>query len=108
MDLIDIARYFGALLLVLALVGFAGLAARRFGVPGVSKSNATRRLTVVETLMIGPKQRLYLIRRDDVEHLIVIGADGTHVVETGIAPRSPIALAPTQALGAALTPELST
>ena len=93
MDLIDIARYFGALLLVLALVGFAGLAARRFGVPGVMRSNDTRRLAVVETLMIGPRQRLYLVRRDDVEHLIVIGNDGTHVVETGIAPRSPVSIA---------------
>jgi flagellar protein FliO/FliZ len=94
MDVIDIARYFGALVLVLALVGLAGLAARRFGVPGVSRSSATRRLSVVETLMIGPRQRLYLVRRDDVEHLIVIGNDGTHVVETGIAPRSPVTLAP--------------
>jgi len=93
MDLIDIARYFGALLLVLALVGLAGLAARRFGVPGIARSSATRRLSVVETLMIGPRQRLYLVRRDDVEHLIVIGSDGTHVVETGIAPRSPVTLA---------------
>jgi flagellar protein FliO/FliZ len=94
MDLIDIARYFGALLLVLALVGFAGLAARKWGVPGVAKSAATRRLSIVETVMIGPRQRLYLVRRDDVEHLIVIGSDGTRVVETGIAPRSPVALAP--------------
>jgi flagellar protein FliO/FliZ len=92
MDLIDIARYFGALLLVIALVGFAGLAARKWGIPGVAKSSSTRRLSITETMMIGPRQRLYLIRRDDVEHLVVIGSDGTHVVETGIAPRSPIAL----------------
>jgi flagellar protein FliO/FliZ len=94
MDLIDIARYFGALLLVLALVGFAGLAARKWGVPGIAKSSTTRRLSIVETLMIGPRQRLYIIRRDDVEHLIVIGSDGTQVVETGIAPRSAVTLAP--------------
>ena len=94
MDLIDIARYFGALLLVLALVGLAGMAARRFGVPGVAKSGATRRLSVVESLMIGPRQRLFLIRRDDVEHLVFIGTDGTRVVETGIAPRSPVSLNP--------------
>ena len=34
---IDHLRYLGALLLVLALIGGAGLAARRFGVPGVTK-----------------------------------------------------------------------
>src|SRR5690242_3607092 len=93
MDVIDIARYFGALILVLALVGLAGLAAKRFGVPGVSRSSATRRLTVVESLMIGPRQRLILIRRDDVEHLIVMSADGTRVVESGIAARSPVSIA---------------
>jgi len=35
MEFIDLLRYFGALLLVLAMVGGAGLLARRFGVPGV-------------------------------------------------------------------------
>ena len=85
MDFLDIARYFGALLLVLALVGLAGLAARRFGVPGVAKSSATRRLAIVESLMIAPRQRLFLIRRDDVEHLVMAGPDGIQVVERGIA-----------------------
>jgi flagellar biogenesis protein FliO len=38
MDLLDIARYLGALLLVLGLIGFAGLAARRFGLPGLASA----------------------------------------------------------------------
>ena len=38
MDLIDIARYLGALMLVLALVGFAALAARRFGLPRLERA----------------------------------------------------------------------
>src|SRR5215469_18128870 len=84
MELLDIARYLGALLLVLALVGLAGLGARRFGVPGVMKSGAVRRLTVVETLMIGPRQRLFLVRRDGVEHLVLASGDALSVVETGI------------------------
>ena len=85
MDLIDIGRYFAALLLVLALVGAAGLAVRRFGMPGVVKGQNTRRLQIVESLMLGPKQRLYIVRRDDVEHLVVMGPNGTTVVESGIA-----------------------
>ncbi len=83
MDLIDLGRYFAALLLVLALVGVAGLAVRRFGMPGVVKGQGVRRLEIVESLMIGPKQRLYILRRDNVEHLVVSGADGTTVVESG-------------------------
>jgi flagellar protein FliO/FliZ len=87
MDLIDIGRYFAALLLVLALVGFAGLAVRRFGMPGFVKAQGARRLQVVETLMIGPRQRLMLIRRDNVEHLVLSGPDGSSVVESGIPAR---------------------
>jgi flagellar protein FliO/FliZ len=86
MDLIDTARYFGALLLVLGLVGAAALAARRFGLGTLVTPMATRRLAVVETLSIAPRQRLLIIRRDGVEHLILSGPDGTHVIESGITP----------------------
>jgi flagellar protein FliO/FliZ len=89
MDMIDIGRYFAALLMVLALVGFAGLAVRRFGMPGFVKPQGMRRLAVVETLMIGPRQRLYLLRRDGVEHLVIAGPEGMSVVETGIQPPPP-------------------
>src|ERR1700742_173186 len=94
MDMIDIARYFAALLMVLGLVGAAGLAVRRFGMPGVVRPNALRRLAVVETLMIGPRQRLYLISRDGVEHLVMAGPDGQTVVETGIVAPPPVEPSP--------------
>jgi len=86
MDLLDIARYLGALLLVLGLTGGAGLAARRFGLPGLAKPSATRRLKIVESLMISPRQRLLLVRRDEVEHLVMIGPEGASVIEASIAP----------------------
>lgn len=85
MDAIDIARYFGALSLVLALIGLAWVAARKYGLPGLANPNATRRLSVVETLMIGPRHRLYLVRRDTIEHLVLIGPQGTTSIESGIA-----------------------
>jgi len=85
MNLIDFARYFGALLLVLGLVGAAGLAARRFGLGSLVKPTASRRLAIVETLMIAPRQRLLIVRRDCVEHLVLSGPEGTSIVEAGIA-----------------------
>jgi flagellar protein FliO/FliZ len=85
MDLIDIGRYLGALILVLGLVGAAGLAARRFGLPSLTKPMKTRRLKIVESLMITPRQRLMLISRDGIEHLVVIGPDGASVIEQKIA-----------------------
>jgi hypothetical protein len=44
-----------------------------------------RRLSVVDTLSLDPKRQLLIVRRDNVEHLILTG--GTHdlVIETGIA-----------------------
>ena len=89
MDVIDFARYFGALLLVLGLVGGAALAARRFGLSGLIKPAATRRLSVVETLTLGPRQRLLIIRRDGIEHLVLTGPEGTSVIEAGI-PAAPM------------------
>jgi flagellar protein FliO/FliZ len=78
---IEILRYVGALLLVLALIGGAGIAARKWGVPGVTKAVDQKRLAVVETLMIGPRQKLFIVRRDNVEHLIFSSPDGACLVE---------------------------
>ena len=86
MDVLDFARYLAALVLVLGLIGAAGLAARKFGLPGLAKPQADRRLKVVETLMLSPRQKLALVRRDNVEHLVLIGPDGASVIEAGIVP----------------------
>lgn len=89
MDVMDFARYFGALFLVLGLVGGAGLAARKFGLGSFVKPVTTRRLQIVETLGIAPRQRLLIVRRDNVEHLIMSGPDGTSVIESNI-PAQPM------------------
>ena len=44
--------------------------------PGVTRAVEQKRLAVVETLMMGPRQRLFIIRRDNVEHLIFAGPEG--------------------------------
>ena len=54
-----------------------------------------RRLAVVETLMLGPKQRLIIVRRDNVEHLVVVTADSACVVENNIPASSKFFEAPT-------------
>jgi flagellar protein FliO/FliZ len=89
MEFLDLFRYLGALLLVLALIGAAALATRRFGVPGVTRAFPEKRLHIVETLMLSPKQRLFIVRRDNVEHLVLAGPDGASVIESNIAARLP-------------------
>ena len=91
MELLDLFRYLGALLLVLALIGGAALAARKFGIPGVARAFPDKRLHIVETLMVGPRQRLFIVRRDNVEHLVLSGPDGTSVIEANI-PAEPATL----------------
>ena len=86
MDILDFARYFAALLLVLGLIGAAGLATRKFGLPGLAKPANARRLGIVETLILSPRQRLAIVRRDNVEHLVLIGPNGASVIEGGITP----------------------
>jgi flagellar protein FliO/FliZ len=86
MDVIDIARYVSALILVLSLLGFAALAARKYGLPGIAKGTLQKRLSVVETLMVGPRHKLYLFKRDGVEHLVLMGPQGASVIENGIVP----------------------
>lgn len=86
MDVLDFARYFAALLLVLGLIGAAGLATRKFGLPGLAKPAAQRRIHIVETLMLSPRQKIALLSRDGVEHLIMITPTGATVIETNITP----------------------
>ena len=89
MDILDYLRFLGALAFVLGLLVGCAWLFRRYGhrlsaLGMASPQPAKRRLGVVETMAIGPRQRLAIVRRDDVEHLLLVGPDGTHVVESGI------------------------
>lgn len=84
MDVLDLGRYFASLLLVGGLLGGAWLMARRYGVSGFMQGSAQKRLSVVETLMIDARHKLFLLRRDGVEHLLIVGPNGTSMVENGI------------------------
>lgn len=46
------------------------------------------RLLVLDAAAVDPKRRLVLIKRDDVEHLIMIGGPTDIVIESGITDRS--------------------
>jgi len=85
MTSVDYLRFLAALVAVLAAIGLLAWLARRFRLGGLAGSTVrSGRLEVVESLPVDGRQRLLLVRRDDREHLILIGPERSTVVETGI------------------------
>lgn len=88
----SLASYFNfvlALIFVLGLIGAAAWAYRRFVTGGSIAGRlglAGGRLGIVESRGIDARHRLVLVRRDGVEHLVLIGPTGETVIETGIVP----------------------
>ena len=80
MEMLDALRYLGALALVLALIGAAGIFMRRYGVPGIA--GTARRLAVVDTLMLGRNHRAFILRCDGTEHVVVTTPQGATVVSS--------------------------
>lgn len=79
-----------ALLFVLGLIGLTAVLVRRLGlVRGLPRSGSRARLAVVEVTMLDPKRRVVLLRRDNVEHLLLLGASTETVIEQAIAPPAP-------------------
>src|SRR4029077_8178927 len=80
------ARFFVAFLVVLALIGLTAWLVRRFGANRLG--NATRgrqtRLAGIDAATVDGRRRLVLIRRDNVEHLLMIGCPTDLVVEPNI------------------------
>ena len=86
MDLDIYFRFLLALLLVLALIAALTWAARRFGIGGhlVPNTGKSPRLKIVEVKTLDPRHKLVLIRRDDREHLVLLGAGQDLLLESGI------------------------
>ncbi|NQU56182.1 MAG: FliO/MopB family protein [Rhodospirillales bacterium] len=87
-NLTDYMKFVLAFIFVMALIGLATVAARRFGfgLPSASRNPAQRRLGIVESLNVDGKRRLVLIRRDDCEHLLLLGTASELLIEGAITP----------------------
>lgn len=88
MDLDVYLRFLLALIFVVGLIGVLAIAAKRFGLGGrlAAHSGKQRRLSIVEVAPLDNRRKLVLLRRDGVEHLVLIGHERDVVVETGITP----------------------
>lgn len=85
-------RFFIAFIVVLGLIGLTAWLVRRFGAERLGGS-ATRgrqpRLAVIDAAAVDSRRRLVLIRRDNVEHLLLIGGPSDVVVEPNIVRAAP-------------------
>ena len=86
MDLAGYTQTILALIFVLALIGALTAVARRFGF-GYRRASTggARRLSIVEIMPVDAKRRLVLLRRDDHEHLVLLGAASELLIEGPIA-----------------------
>ena len=91
MGLDNYLRFAFALVLVIGLIAVVAWLARRFGLaPRISAGRSKRRrLSIIEVCPIDGKRRLVLVRRDEREHLILLGINGDLVVERQIEADSP-------------------
>ena len=79
-------KFISAFALVMGMMFLLSWVLKRMGLAGHSLlPNGKRRLKIVEVLPIDHRRRLLLVRRDDKEHLLVLGTNGETVVESNIA-----------------------
>lgn len=88
MDVVDFARYFAALAVVLGLLGLFGMAASRgwlsrlmngLTTRGLKMTRPERRMRVTESLVLDPRRRVVIVRIDGEEQVLLLGA-GTEIV----------------------------
>src|SRR5881398_1504067 len=82
-----------AFIAVLGLIGLAAWLVRRFASNRLG-ANTTRgrmpRLAVIDAAAVDGRRRLVLVRRDNIEHLLMIGGPSDIVVESNIVRATPV------------------
>jgi flagellar protein FliO/FliZ len=88
----QVVTFFLAFLVVLALIGAAAWLVRRFAGNRLgANTNRGRmpRLAVIDAAAVDGRRRLVLVRRDNIEHLLMIGGPTDIVVEANIVRAMP-------------------
>lgn len=86
MDMGSYLQFVFALVIVLGLIALLTVIIKRSGfMPTAAlRKGGERRLRILEFAQLSTKHRLVLIRRDETEHLILMGPDHSLLVESGI------------------------
>jgi flagellar protein FliO/FliZ len=79
-------RFVLALAFVILLILACAWVARRLGFGGrLVAKGGQRRLAIIEVMPLDGRRRLVLLRRDNVEHLLLLGHQSDLVIERGSA-----------------------
>lgn len=86
MDPLTYLKFIAALSFVLGLIGICVWLARKFNIlPDVQHIRKDkRRMEIIESLPLDPKRRMMIVRRDDKEVVLILGATSEIIVETGL------------------------
>ena len=87
METQDVLTAIVSLVFVIGLIGLLAVLARRLGLGfpiRATQMGKNRRLEIIETTPLDGKRRLILIRRDEIEHLLLISPNSELVIEVGI------------------------
>lgn len=94
MDTVDPIRFVFASFFVLGLLGLLAVFLKYYGKKTFGQkvfsgklfalNHGAGRVTIVETQYIDAKSKLLLVKRDDVEHLLLVSEGKATVVESGI------------------------
>jgi flagellar protein FliO/FliZ len=88
-----VVRFVVAFVIVLALIGITFWLIRRFGgarVGSAAQRGRAPRLAVIDAAAVDGRRRLVLVRRDNVEHLLMIGGPSDIVIEQNIVRAVPV------------------
>ena len=88
--------FFALAAVIVAIVLLLWLLKLLFNASGNVTRGRNRRLAVMDTLALDPKRQLLIVRRDNVEHLILVGGTQDLVIESGIAVEEAPAAQPTR------------
>jgi len=78
-------RFFLALAFTIGLIGAVYWVARRYaGHFGIVRAHTAGRLSLTGQFSLDARRRLVLVRRDDREHLLLLGPNNDVLIESGI------------------------
>lgn len=90
-DGLSMMKFIGAFVFVIGGMFLLAWVLKRAGVAGhVLRTGQKRRLQLVESMPVDARRRVVLIRRDDREHLVLLGPDHAAVIETDIPSLPPV------------------